>query len=115
PASPARGERTASRRSASGWAGVLSSQRNISVLLRGARVPLGLQDPQRAYDLASRLMRLDHLVDEATLCGDVRIGELVPKLLHFLPAQGLRLLRALELPAVQDVDRPFRSHDRDLG
>ena len=51
------------------------SQRDVPVLLRRQRLPLGAQQPQRPDDLGAGLGRRDHRVDVAALGRDVRVGE----------------------------------------
>src|SRR3982751_5429441 len=73
------------------------SERDISVLLRRILVALRFEAPQRGNELAPRLARLNHLVDESAASGYVRAGELLAILGHLLGAQGGRVARGVEL------------------
>jgi hypothetical protein len=66
--------------------------------------------PRRPGRPAAGRPRLDHLVDEAALGGDERVGEAV---LVFL---GVRrdLLRVAQIGAVEDLHRALGAHHRDL-
>src|SRR5450432_1649247 len=60
-------------------------------------------------------MRLDDVVDVTTLGGDERIGEAFLELFDLLFARRFGVLRATDLPAIDDVHRSFGAHDGDLG
>ena len=47
--------------------------------------------------------------------GDVGVGELLAELRDARGAGGLRVGGLVDLALVEDVDRPFRPHHRDLG
>ena len=61
------------------------------------------------------LARVDDFVDEAARGGDVGVGELLAELLDALGARRLRVGGLVDLALVEDVDRAFGPHHRDLG
>ena len=76
---------------------------------------LVLEPGERGDQLRGRVCaRLDHFVDEAARRRHVRVGKLLPELGHPLRARRLRVRRRIDLALVQDVDRAFGPHHRDL-
>src|SRR5205809_4778627 len=92
-----------------------SSQRNISVFLRGVLVALVFEIPKCRDELAPRLARLNHFVDESPPRRDVRARELFAEFRNLLRPERCRVGRGVELALIKDVDRPFGTHDGDLG
>src|SRR5690606_25515065 len=95
------------------------SQRDVPVLLGGQARALRAQYAQRAHDLAAGLRGLDDRVDVAALGREPRADDLLlvlrdePRPLRLdVPARGLD---RGECATLQDVDRPARAHDSDLG
>src|SRR4029450_3937240 len=67
------------------------SQRDVPVLLGGIAVAFRLQPGERRNQLAARLSRMDHFVDEPAGRGNVRVGELLPELGHPSRTERLRI------------------------
>src|SRR5262249_7167118 len=93
------------------------SQRDVSVFLLGIDVTLRFEGAQGGDDLRAGLGGLDDSVDIAAFGGDVGVRKALAELGNLCLAQelALRLRRALELAAVNNVDRAFRSHHRDFS
>src|SRR6266542_2428814 len=87
-----------------------SLQRDVAVLAGGDLLPLSAQYPKGLDELGARLGRLDHVVHEAALGGDVGIPELILVLGDQLPALALRVGRLLDLLAEDHVDGALRAH-----
>src|ERR1022692_4036439 len=105
----AEAEATAAQRSRS------SLQRNVAMFLARRGVHLVLQHAKRADHARASFARLDHIVDEAALGGDERVGEALAKLFGLLRAHGFAVGGRRELAAIDDVHRALRSHDGDFG
>src|SRR2546426_7858445 len=91
------------------------SQRDVAVLLRRPGLSLRAEDGKGVDYPRPGLRRFDDVIEVAHPRGDVRVREPVPIFAHELPLPGLRILRVLDLFLEDDLDRAFRTHDRQLG
>src|SRR3989441_5744403 len=91
------------------------SQRDIAVLLRRPGLSLRAEDGEGVNHTRSGLRRFDDVIEVAHPRGNVRVREPIPILAHELLLPGLRILRVLDLFLEDNLDRAFRTHDRQLG
>ena len=89
-------------------------QGNVAVLLARHRIALVLEHPQGGDQLRTGEARLDDGVNVAALGGDVGIGKALAEIPGFLAPHGVCVLSCLEVAAVDDVHRAFRTHDGDF-
>src|SRR5712692_3885121 len=82
-------------------------QRHVAVLARRQRLPLRLEHLERRDEPGPGLLRLDHVVDVASLRSDERVGEFGLVLADELRLAGHGVGCPFELPPEDDVDRPF--------
>src|SRR2546425_8704070 len=90
------------------------SQRDVSVLLRRARLPLRSKHGKRVDDSGAGLRRFDYIVDVAHPRSDVRIREPVPVVADKLVLMLHRVVGSFEFFLVDNLDSLLRSHDGDL-
>src|SRR2546426_9432649 len=91
------------------------SQRDVAVLLRRPGLSLRAEDGEGVDHARPGLRRFDDVIEVAHPRGDVRVREPIPILAHELLLPGLRILPVLDLFLEDDLDRAFRTHDRQLG
>src|SRR5438093_4541968 len=91
------------------------SQRDVAVLLRRPGFSLRAGDREGVNHTRSGLRRFDDVIEVAHPRGDVWVREPIPIFAHELLLPGLRILRILDLFLEDDLDRAFRTHDRQLG
>src|SRR3989454_1502599 len=91
------------------------SQRDVAVLLGRPGLSFRAEDREGVNHTRPGLGRFDDVIEVAHPRGNVRVREPIPILAHELPLPGLRILRVLDLFLEDDLDRAFRTHDRQLG
>src|SRR5436309_6663127 len=91
------------------------SQRDIAVLLRRPGLSFRGEDGEGVDHARPGLRRFDDVIEVAHPRGDVWVREPIPILAYELLLPGLRILRVLDLFLEDDLDRAFRTHDRQLG
>src|SRR3989454_3371103 len=91
------------------------SQRYIAVLLRRPGLSLRAEDGEGVDHAGPGLRRLDDVIEVAHPRGNVRVREPIPIFAHELLLPALGILRVLNLLLEDDLDRAFRTHDRQLG
>src|SRR5690606_16758785 len=90
---------------------VRRSERDVAVLAPRILELLVLEHRQRAAHTLARLVRHDHVVDEAARARHERVGEAL--LVHGFALGDL--LGVVLFLAEDDLHRTLRAHDRDLG
>src|ERR1019366_8126779 len=90
-------------------------QRNVAMFLTRRGVHLVLQHAKRADHARAGFARLDHIVDEAALGGDERVGETLAKLFGLLRAHGVPVGGRRQLAAIDNVHGTLWPHDGDFG
>src|SRR5690349_13304356 len=102
-----------------GWSGLSTmaavSERDVAVPPWRARSLLAHGDPQRPDELRTRAPRLDHVVDVSPLGRDERVGEPLRVLVDERAALAGGILVRGQLTPVENIHRPFGTHDGDLG
>src|SRR5439155_9966155 len=90
------------------------SQRDVPVFLRRARLPLRPKHREGVDHARPGFRRFDHVVEVPHPGRNVRVREPVSIFAHEFPLSALRILRVLDLLLEDDLDRAFRTHDREL-
>src|SRR5438270_546774 len=84
------------------------------MLLRWVGVALVLEQGERADEFRACLRRFDYFVDEAAFGGDVRVRELLFKLVHARTAGRGFISSVSQLAAIKNINRSLGSHHRNL-
>src|SRR5262249_25105028 len=90
-------------------------QWNIAMFSRRIGVAFVLQQLQRADQFLARESRLDHLVNEAALGGDVPRSGLVLILFDLFAPRGFLVRGAFDLAAIENSHGAFGAHHGHLG
>src|SRR5712692_43260 len=90
-------------------------QWNISVLLWRVLIAFSVKHLECSDQFWPSHSRLDHLINEAALRCNVRRCELLAKLVRAPFSLCLRAGSPGDLAAIQNANRAFRSHHRNLG
>ena len=85
------------------------------MLPRHVPLALGHGHLQRTDEHAAGFGRVNDVVDQPAGGGDVGVVELGLIVIHQFAAPGLRVFGGLHVAAEENVDRPLRAHDGDLG